>query len=245
MIATELPRQGRLLFRHRSYLPILMVVPIALPLLRPDRAAHLSPTHEWWAMACLAVSMTGLVMRALTVGFVPRGTSGRNTREQRAERLNTSGLYSVVRHPLYVANFVIWLGIIFAVADLAVTLMFISLYWLYYERIMAAEESFLASRFGAAYTTWAERTPALIPRWSRWRRPDLTFSLRTVLRREYCGLLGITVGFAALDAARHLASEQRLYIEPVWRIVFAIGLIGFVTLRFLKKRTRLLHVDGR
>ncbi len=61
--------------------------------------------------ACLALSYAGLVLRCLIVGFVPGGTSGRNTTEQRAVHLNTSGAYSVVRHPLYVANFVILLGV--------------------------------------------------------------------------------------------------------------------------------------
>ena len=45
------------------------------------------------------------------MGFAPRGTSGRNTLGQVAEVLNTSGMYSVVRNPLYLGNFVIWLGL--------------------------------------------------------------------------------------------------------------------------------------
>ena len=34
-----------------------------------------------------------------------KNTSGRNTHDQVADSLNTSGIYSIVRHPLYVGNF--------------------------------------------------------------------------------------------------------------------------------------------
>ena len=36
-------------------------------------------------------------------------TSGKNTAKQIAESLNTSGIYSVLRNPLYLANFLNWL----------------------------------------------------------------------------------------------------------------------------------------
>ena len=57
------------------------------------------------------MSFFGLGIRVFTVGFTPKNTSGRNTAEQIADVLNTSGIYSMVRHPLYVGNFFMWLGI--------------------------------------------------------------------------------------------------------------------------------------
>ncbi|MGC9453013.1 MAG: methyltransferase family protein, partial [Oceanipulchritudo sp.] len=39
------------------------------------------------------------------------GTSGRNTKQQVAYSLNTTGFYSVVRNPLYLGNFFMYLGI--------------------------------------------------------------------------------------------------------------------------------------
>ncbi|MGB8874133.1 MAG: hypothetical protein WCC75_12145, partial [Desulfobaccales bacterium] len=48
---------------------------------------------------------------SLPWGLPPRGTSGRNTQGQVAETLNTTGIYSLVRNPLYLGNFLIWLGL--------------------------------------------------------------------------------------------------------------------------------------
>ena len=57
---------------------------------------------------------------------MPAGTSGRNTAKQVADTLNTTGLYSLTRNPLYLGNAVIYMAIAcflqnvwFAVADAA------------------------------------------------------------------------------------------------------------------------------
>ena len=66
--------------------------------------------NEAWQMLCISVSFLGLFIRIVTVGRAPIGTSGRNTREQVANTLNTTGIYSLVRHPLYLGNYLVFLG---------------------------------------------------------------------------------------------------------------------------------------
>lgn len=245
MIATEMPRQGDFLFRHRSYIPFVLLVPVGIALTRLDQTGLLPDTHEWWAFACFFVSVCGLLVRVLTVGFVPKGTSGRNTKTQVATVLNSTGLYSVVRHPLYIGNFLMWLGMVLCVGDFAVVTMFVFAFCFYYERIMSAEETYLSGKFGQSYRVWADQTPAVVPRLSQWRRPEMLFSIRSVLRREYCGLLGLTVAFAGLDLAKHAIVEGRLYLDTIWLAVLAVGVLTFVVLRTMKKRTTLLNVSGR
>jgi protein-S-isoprenylcysteine O-methyltransferase Ste14 len=64
-----------------------------------------------WEAICVAVSLVGLGIRIATVGHAPGGTSGRRTvGGPSALALNTSGMYSVVRHPLYLGNYFQWLG---------------------------------------------------------------------------------------------------------------------------------------
>ena len=57
--------------------------------------------------ACIALAFVGLAIRVFTVGFVPAGTSGRKHDGQIAETLNTTGIYSLTRNPLYLGNAVI------------------------------------------------------------------------------------------------------------------------------------------
>jgi len=190
--------------------------------------------------------LAGLAIRVVTVGHVPRGTSGRNTHEgQVAEVLNTSGIYSVVRHPLYLGNFVIWLGIAMFCRLWWLTAIFALAFWIYYERIMFAEGEFLRRKFGEAYLAWAEKTPAFLPRLTGWRRPELPFSLRTVLRREYPGLFAICACFFALEAYQRVVIRGEWRPNPLWTGVFIAGLLAFLALRTLKRRTMLLVVDGR
>ena len=103
----DFERAGNKLFRWRSYLPLLVLPLILISLLSPEIE---SPIDDFWDGVCLFISIAGLALRILTVGYAPRGTSGRNTREQKAAELNTKGMYSVVRHPIYLGNFLIWLG---------------------------------------------------------------------------------------------------------------------------------------
>lgn len=70
---------------------------------------------------------------------------------------------------------------------------------LYYERIICAEETFVQRKFGKTYTDWAARTPVFIPKPWRRSRPELPFSLRTVLRREYNGSFFIVVAFTLIE----------------------------------------------
>lgn len=245
MITTDLPRQGNVLFRHRSFIPVVMVVPMIWGIAELDSVIPHSSWQTAWTLGCFGISCLGLLTRAVVIGYVPKGTSGRNTKQQVATQLNTTGFYSLVRHPLYLANFLIWFGLVLSIGNLSLATMFIFAFAFYYERIMAAEESYLAEFFGIKYRHWAESTPAFLPRLHGWKSPPLRFSIRNVLKREYCALLGITNGFAALNAIANYLHHKTLTISPLWSTIGTCGLIAFFVLRTLKRHTTLLHVSGR
>ncbi len=172
----EFEKTGEYFFRWRSYLPLVMAVLFILALAQfrypfADRRLDLA-----WDAGCLAVALLGQVVRFFTVGFVPRGTSGRNTRGQVAETLNTTGMYAVVRNPVYLGNFIIWFGLSLFMKSVWFTTVIILFFTIFYERIIFTEETFLRQKFGDAFLQWAETTPAIIPRFKNWRPPTLPFS---------------------------------------------------------------------
>ena len=57
----------------------------------------------------IIISFLGEAIRIFTVAYTPAGTSGRNTKQQLADTLNTTGIYSLLRHPLYLGNFFMFL----------------------------------------------------------------------------------------------------------------------------------------
>lgn len=244
-LAEELERSGNWLFRWRGYLPLLALAILMLGL-RHYRYLGDSPRlDDAWELACLLVAGFGLGIRACVVGFVPKDTSGRNAREQRAVSLNTTGLYSVVRHPLYVGNFFVFLGTVGFVHEWWPAIACLLGFCMYYERIMFAEEQFLRSRFGAEYEAWAAATPAIVPNLRSWKRPDLKFSLRNVLRREYNNAFSVVLAMFLLDTASDSMAEHRFDPGHWWLIALAAGFVAWFVLRTLKRHTELLRVEGR
>ncbi len=242
-------RSGNWLFRWRSFLPlVLYVMAFTLILLNMDKDAN----HENlnWIWTCVGVSLFGLIIRAFTIGFTPAGTSGRNTKEgQVAEALNTKGIYSMCRHPLYLGNFFMWLGIIMYVGNHWFTVACVLLFWLYYERIMFAEEYFLRKKFGDKYLYWSDKVPAFFPKLTAYKSSGVGFSLRNVLKREYNGFFAVFLSFALLDALKNYLFYKSFRLEdilnPFWQWALIISFVVFLVLRTMKKQTSLLDVKGR
>lgn len=241
----EFEKTGNWLFRWRSYLPLLLT---GLIFIGMENFQYPGQSHLWdqiWEIVCLSISLFGLAVRAYTVGHTPRGTSGRNTRGQVAEVLNTTGIYSIVRHPLYLGNFFCWLGISMFIRIWWVSLIFILIYWLYYERIIFAEEEFLRGKFGEEYEKWAEKTPAFFPRFRNWVSPALAFSHRTILKREYSRFFAIIISFTFLEVIGDLVVNRGICVDSMWLGIFLTGLVTYLTLRTLKKKTKILDHKGR
>lgn len=105
----EFTKTGNWLFRWRSYLPVVLISLVMFSMYL-NRAALL-PGNWQWAAICLFISSVGEGIRIFVVAHSASRTSGRNVKRQIAESLNTTGAYSLIRHPLYFANFLMWIGL--------------------------------------------------------------------------------------------------------------------------------------
>jgi protein-S-isoprenylcysteine O-methyltransferase Ste14 len=245
----EMGMQGAWLFRWRSYIPVallaLMLPPSLLGLHWPFGSHRF---HNVWELVCLAVSLLGLAIRCATVGFVPAGTSGRGTTKLSAKALNTTGLYSLVRHPVYVGNYLVGLGVTLVWFDWWAPVTYSLSFWLYYERIMIAEEQFLLNQYGNEFLQWAKYTPSFIPtpsQFTRWKRPALPFSFVSTVRREYSTLVLVVALHAGMEAIENYWMGGRLSFGREWGPVLGCTLALYAFLAFLKKRTWALKVSGR
>ncbi len=249
ILRQELEKEGNWLFRYRSYLPIAMLALglawFAIQILHGHLADNVTFQHwHQWQMVCLTVSLFGFLVRVYTVSHTPEGTSGRNTKSQEAQSLNTTGIYSLVRHPLYLGNFLMYLGISMLTCSTAFVSVFVLVYWIYYERIMYCEEQFLQRKFGEAFLSWASQTPAFIPRLHGFVHPVYSFSWKKVLKKEKNGLFALLFVFSMFDVLR--AS-----IIPTFRIngnlllaMLASACI-YVVLKVIKKHTSWLDEAHR
>lgn len=240
----ELENSGNWLFRRRSWLPLLFILcGIVVMYIGNNGTIIYNPAYE---MVFLVISIAGEVVRILTVGFAPGRTSGRNTAAgQVAAELNTTGIYSVLRHPLYAANFLMWLGPVLFIRSFWFTIVFILLYWLYYERIMFAEEQFLRRKFGDKYDKWSEKVHSVIPGFGNYISPRLPFCLRSVLKREHNSFVSIFVIFTLLDLFRNYFVAGKIFITPLWIYISIPAGFSWLIIRILHKMTGYLIVEGR
>ncbi len=245
-------KHGHSLFRWRSYIPLFFIAPLLLAFHESTKLEALvgDKIEDLWVLFSVIVSTVGLLIRWVTVGFVPAGTSGRNTQGQRAEVLNTTGMYSIVRNPLYLGNFIIILGVVLSIKVWWLALIVSMFFFIYMERIILAEEKFLHEKFGVTYDEWREKTPVIIPNFKLWNKPDMKFSWKTVVKREYQGLMGMATAFLVTEMVIDLVFEGESFRDWVtedyiWPVAFAVVMVLCLTARYLKKHTDFLKVEGR
>ncbi len=235
--------QGSFLFKYRSILPLIllaftMIFFIYNEIIQNPNVQHL--TNEYMVI-CLAVSFFGLAIRIFTVGFTPKNTSGRNTKEQIADKLNTTGIYSLVRHPLYIGNFFMWLGAAMLTGSSVFVIIFFLVYWIYYERIMYAEEQFLHRKFGDSFIAWSDEIPAVVPDFNHWQNSEQAFNLKKIIKKEKNGVVAIFILFFLFDRIHiYYNFPEKLFDANVWFFLMAGTIMMYLIIRVLRKRTRLL-----
>ncbi len=244
----ELKTQGDFLFKNRSYLPLIILV-IGLAVFVYMEYTEMEKLDTWFSeffrYLCLGASLFGLLIRIFTVGYTLKNTSGRNTKDgQLAEELNTTGIYSMVRHPLYLGNFFMWLGVAMLTENTWFIIAFVLFYAFYYERIMYAEESFLRGKFGEAYLNWSKETPAIIPSFKNYKKPKHSFSIKKILKKEKNGFAAVFVLFWIFGLIGELVKEKTIVFKfDFWFYAAVISTISYFILKVMKKRKMLNELN--
>jgi hypothetical protein len=134
-----------------------------------------------------------------------------------------------------------WLGPAMLPGQFWFVIAFCFFYWIYYERIMFAEEQFLRKKFGADYLDWAGKVPVFIPDFNKYIKPKLSFSWRKVIKQEKSGLLALFFIFFAFDIVGELIESETDFNYFII-VGFVFSLVYYLTIKILRKRTTLLDV---
>jgi protein-S-isoprenylcysteine O-methyltransferase Ste14 len=189
--ASPAARLGGVLFRNRSWVPVPF---LAVPLLAPGRMSAVN-----WVIGALLVTAGEGVRLA---GVAAAGTVTRR-RSRDVQRLVTYGVFAWVRNPLYVGNFLIWMGFT-AISGVywflpAAALLFA----LEYTLIVRYEEGVLESIFASEYLAYKTRTARWLPRPpTRVHRESGPLNWREALRSEtstFMAYAALVVAFAVKD----------------------------------------------
>ena len=139
-----------------------------------------------------------------------------------------------------------FLGLAMLTHNIWFVLIYILVFYLYYERIMFAEEQFLRKKFGEIYTKWALNTPAFVPNFSQFQKADLYFSWRKVLKKEKNGLAAMFALFYLFYLIRNYVLQGKITIDySFWFISTCFSLILYIILKYLKYNSNILNEEGR
>ena len=207
-VAERMLANGHRLFKSRSLVPLalLPVVVLALPESARVAARLRDSGNRDLQLLALSIAFAGLLIRCAAVAYSPDGTSSRDTRAMRAAALNTTGMYSIVRHPLYLGAGLIWVGIAVSLGVWWLAIIVALAYWIYVERLMLVEEAFLAEQFPVEFSRWASRTRAFLPRPSDWIPSTGSVQFKR-LSSEHNALLTIGVALPVLQYLANLLGD--------------------------------------
>ncbi|MBN2543778.1 hypothetical protein JXI42_13030 [bacterium] len=176
---------GKFLFKHRGLTPVPLVV--VMVLLLDYRYPFEGIWNELSDLFGIIVALVGEFIRIRSIASAPAGTSGRG-RNIKADSLRTTGMYSHVRHPLYLANFLIGLGFCILVGSWWVYAAYLVLFAFQYRLIIEAEEHFLFEKFDAEFENWAKHVPRFFPTFAdnpyKNQSEVNRSSVKKILRRE-------------------------------------------------------------
>jgi len=105
----------------------------------------------------LAIALLGQIFRIYAAGFIFKNT-----------QLASNGPYALVRHPLYLGNFLILLGFIIASANVYVFIVAIVFFLVWYPAAIAYEDGKLERIFEDEWREWSKNIHAIIPGRFRW-----------------------------------------------------------------------------
>ena len=105
----------------------------------------------------LAIAVLGQLFRIYAAGFIHKN-----------KQLASTGPYALVRHPLYLGNFLILFGFTLAAANLYVTIGVILFFLIWYPAAIAYEDSKLENIFEDEWRAWSKNIRAIIPGRFRW-----------------------------------------------------------------------------
>lgn len=231
---------GNFLFHRRNALFPLTVILLLLP--GPD--LFYDPVQA--ALLGGLVAALGQLVRALTIGldYVKRG--GRQ-KQIWAAGLVSSGIYAHTRNPMYVGNITIVAGLALASNSWLTLLVAVPLVLFAYSAIVAAEENYLRSKFGAAYDEYCQDVPRWLPRlgalWSTFS--GATFHWRRVIVKEYGTPAGWIAALCGVTLYNVWDNGTWSPGSPVVRAVLVVIAVtfGFWLCARLLKKTKVLRAD--
>lgn len=235
---TTLIKIGDFFFKYRNLLfPLLLV---SLFLMHNPEYAYFG--EEWIEhvkdIIAVLIVLAGLSLRGAVIGFKYIKRGGLDKKVYAAD-LVTDGFFAVCRNPLYVGNFLIYIGVLLMHGTPYVLLLGLAFFMFVYKAIVAAEEYFLRNKFGAAYEAYCADVPRWNMKWSRLKgaTAGMKFNFKRVIAKDYTTITNAVVAIVGLELWEEIAEPRLIPLD--WHPyvgVIVTSILFMCVVRVFKKR---------
>ena len=250
MYQDELASVGHRLFQlRRSYPSVVTIAGLAVIW---ATGGALPFSDALWNQIYLAfgvlVAASGLLVRAVAGASAAKGTSGsrifasedapaRAGEQAVAAELNQTGMYSLVRNPLYVGRILTFTGVALVSGSWVFGVVVYLVSFIVYERVAVYEEEFLRKEFPESHPAWAAEVRALLPRLHGWVTPKYPFWWKRMIWREVITAFDLILALALYDSARRGIAPWIPDRDLFWFHALAAITLITVTVGSLKRFT--------
>jgi protein-S-isoprenylcysteine O-methyltransferase Ste14 len=246
VVATTAPslleRWGTFLFKYRdAVFPAVILVLIVAT--RPQFPGGSRSADLWLDALGILVCAAGQALRITVIGYryIVRGGKDRRVH---AEDLVTEGIFALARNPLYVGNMMVLFGLFIIWNSPLLYLVGVPFTLIGYRAIVAAEEAFLRTKFGAPYDEYCRTTNRWIPDFRKAPEAlrDIPFNWRRVLIREYGSWTAwICTAGVMIIAESLMAAPYETHASLINMIVVTmmVVIVAWAVTRWLKLNKRI------
>ena len=237
-----LVRYGNFLFKYRNALFPLTLLALFFGF-RPTYAVGDPEIDALSDAAGVLIALAGQSLRVAVIGYVYIIRGGKNARIY-AEDLVTGGFFAHCRNPLYAGNILVLLGLFLIHNNPWVYALGIPFFFSAYAAIVAAEEAYLRSKFGAAYDAYTRDVPRWVPRLHGLRESiaGMRFNWRRVVLKEYGSTFAWSATAIVLMARQTLlysSYQERAGYMNALAATLGVLVLSYGLARYLKKTRRL------
>lgn len=222
---------GKFLFKYRSFTPIpliLLVVIIFPPVHWGTKSIQLN-------LLGIFISILGETIRIIAVGYSFAGTSGRED-YLKADSLNTTGIYSIVRNPLYIGNFFMFIGILIIFSNIFASLIFSVFLILQYYFIILAEENYLLQTYGQSYRAYFSEIRRVIPGFRNFKKNQNPFNLKKVIFKENDSIFNMIFMILLILIYKEWRLSGNISQPLFFGVSGGIIILAYLLIKILKKK---------
>jgi hypothetical protein len=156
----------------------------------------------------------------------------------KADALNTTGIYSIVRNPLYIGNFFMFTGLVVVYANIFAVMVFAVFALLQYYFIILSEEDFLKKEYGRDYETYCDRVRRIIPTFKDYKKNQNPFNLKKVFFKENDSVFNMLVLYILVLLYKEKVFTGSIGRSFVYIIPGVILMAAYIIVKIIKRRGR-------